>query len=515
MKWGSLPLLVFGFTLCAQAQGIELNPIGTYETGFFDEGGAEIVAYDHHSHRMFVVSGATKSIDIIDISNPNAPSLVSMIDVSTYGANANSVAVYHGVVAVAIEDWDKQAPGVVAFFNTDGIPYGAVIAGALPDMIKFTPNGKFVLVANEGEPNDDYSIDPEGSVSIIRMPRNPSQITQDDVCTADFSQFIELDPAIRIYGPGSSIAQDLEPEYITVSRNSKTAWVALQENNAIAVVDIKECRIESVFPLGYKDYSLIGQGIDASNKDSAINIRNWPVYGMYQPDSIASYHTYGYGELIVTANEGDSRDYDGFSEEERIKDITLDPTVFPNAEDLQDKTALGRLKISNVSGDLDGDGDFDELYSYGARSFSIWTGDGTLLFDSGDQFEQITAELIPNDFNSNNDENDSMDSRSDDKGPEPEALALAKIHDRTYAFIGLERVGGIMVYDITSPTQSEFVQYITTRNFSGDPVQGTAGDLAPEGMYFVSKSHSPIDKPLLLVANEVSGTTTIFEIIIN
>lgn len=158
-------------------------------------------------------------------------------------------------------------------------------------------------------------------------------------------------------------------------------------------------------------------------------------------------------------------------------------------------------------GDTDDDGDFDELYSYGARSFSIWTAQGDLVFDSGEQFAWIMAAEIPELFNANNDE-DGADSRSDDKGSEPEAVTLGEIHGRTIAFIGLERPGGIMIYDVSNPFSPTFCSYANNR------VDGEVGpDLGPEGLKFIPASKSPIHEPLLVVANEVSGTTTIFMVV--
>ena len=250
-------------------------------------------------------------------------------------------------------------------------------------------------------------------------------------------------------------------------------------------------------------------GLDASNRDDAINITHWPVRGLYQPDAIATFESRG-EMFLITANEGDARDYEYFSEEARVADLVLDPSVFDTA--LQADDQLGRLKTTTVSGDADGDGQHEAIFKYGARSFSIWTPDGQLVFDSGDDFERITAEQIPNDFNSTNDENDSFDARSDDKGPEPEGLAIGKIDGQIYAFIGLERVGGIMVYNVTDPYAPTFVQYINNRNFVGDPEAGTAGDLGPEGLLFINAIDSPTGTPLLVVGNEVSGTTTIFRI---
>ena len=471
--------------------------------------------YDHGTHRLFITNGNDAAIDVIDIKDPKSPTKLFAIDLTPYGKSPNSVAVKKGIVAVAVENSDKQQPGKVVFFDVDGNYLNDVMAGALPDMVTFTPNGKYCLVANEGEPDDDYVIDPEGTVTIVCLKKGAKKITPKDVKQVDFKKFNNqtLDPSIRIYGPGATVAQDLEPEYITTSEDGKWAWVTCQENNAMAKINIRKGKVVALYGLGFKDHMKKMNGLDASNKDDAINIRPWPVKGIFQPDAIAAYYSpFAHQTLIVTANEGDSRDYDGYSEEERVKDLVLDPTAFPNAADLQQDEKLGRLNTTTANGDIDGDGDFDEIYAYGARSFSIFTSKGELVYDSGDEFEQITAKFLPNDFNSTNDENGSFDNRSDDKGPEPEALTVGRVLWRTYAFIGLERVGGIMVYDITFPFKPHFVQYINTRDFSGDPEQGTAGDLAPEGIIYIPWYQSPNKHPLVVVANEVSGSTTIFQV---
>ncbi|RMF25831.1 MAG: PEP-CTERM sorting domain-containing protein, partial [Cyanobacteria bacterium J083] len=215
---------------------------------------------------------------------------------------------------------------------------------------------------------------------------------------------------------------------------------------------------------------------------------------------------------IVTANEGDSRDYEGFSEETRVKNLDLDPIIFPNASQLQAEQVLGRLKTTNTLGDLDNDGDVDRIYAFGGRSFSILDEDGKIVFDSGDEFAKIIAQQLPNDFNSDNDENNSFDQRSDDKGAEPEGITIGEIDGRIYAFIGLERIGGIMVYDVTNPLNPTFVIYVNNRDFTGEPELGTAGDLAPEGLLFISPTESPNHQPLLIVTNEVSGTTTLYSV---
>lgn len=491
---------------------IELTKLGTFTTGAFDEGASEIVSYDPGTQRLFVINAQAARVDVLDISDPTAPALHSSIDVTPYGEVANSVDVHDGVVAVAVQNAVKTDRGMAVFFDADGNFLSAVEVGALPDMITFTPGGKRVLVANEAEPNDEYTVDPEGSVTIIDISGGVANLTQSSVHTADFTQFNNrvLDPSIRIFGPNASVAQDLEPEYITISDDSEIAWVTLQENNAIGVLDIAAAKFTALVGLGFKDHNSPGNGLDGSDRDNAINIARWPLHGMYLPDGIASYRISDVTYLVI-ANEGDVREWDGFAEPARVGSLTLDPTAFPNAADLKQNAKLGRLNVTKTLGDTDGDGDFDELYSFGARSFSIWSADGNLVYDSGKEFEQIAATAFPATFNSSN-TNNTLDNRSDDKGPEPEGVVLGKIGSRTYAFIGLERIGGVMVYDITNPVRPRFVQYFNDRNFAGDPAAGTAGDLGPEGLIFIEGKDSPTGKPLLVVGNEISGTTSIYAI---
>ncbi len=536
---------------------IELNVLGSYqaEGEVFDKSAAEIVAHDPANQRLFLVNALASTIDVLDINDPSLPVKLGTIDATAEGAAANSVAVYGDLVAVAIEAENKQANGKVVFYNsTDLNKAGEVEVGALPDMVTFTRDGQKVLVANEGEPNDDYSVDPEGSVSIIDLSNGVASAT---VTTAGFTGFnadqADLEAAgLRVFGPGATLAEDLEPEYIAVSIDNTKAWVALQENNAVAELDIAAGEITAIVPLGFKDHSIIGNELDASNRDSGINIRNWPVKGMYMPDAITSYG-YNGKTYYITANEGDSRDYDGWTEEFRMADLTLDPASdLARIANLLEDDNLGRLNTTSTMGisngcdpsqlpadlgDLNGDTavdvddvkfyvenncEYDTLYSYGARSFSIWSADGQRVFDSGSEFERITASLIPDNFNGNNDEN-SFDNRSDDKGPEPEAVTVGEINGQTFAFIGLERVGGIMVYNVTNPQNAQFVQYLNNRDFSFDSDAdedgfeaesnaGRAGDLGPEGLAFIAAEDSPNGKPLLAVGNEVSGTTTFYGI---
>lgn len=928
------------------SNNISLSKIGT----FTSEDGAEIVAHDPTTQRLFVTTGDT--IEIIDIRDPTNPTKVGDIDITSIGGGANSVAVKNGIVAVAVEADTKQDNGTVAFYNTDGELQSSVTVGALPDMLTFTPDGTKVIVANEGEPNDEYTVDPEGSISIIDISGGVASLSDANVTSADFTAFNDrkqelINKGVKIFGEtadgtASTVAEDLEPEYIAVSPDGSKAFVTLQENNAVAVLDIATATVEDVLPLGVKDHSkgqpkltqyefpelpvlgttattnpedgtqttpgqdillgglsglfyegkadngnlkfvtvpdrgpngdptdvdgdganerpfalpdyqarvvkfelnettgqienldeilltredgttpitgrpnipgvdeepvdlfgnlldydefgadlegvvinpddgsfwmvdeyrpaiynfdstgklvnrfvpqetgvlagqaagtygsetlpveyssrrpnrgfeavsldtdngilyafiqtplanpdrdasdnsdvirilgidpatgepvseyvylledptardggrvdkigdavyvgdgkfqvierdsavgenakkfifeidlkgatnlladdapdlatgktleqytadeLVAQGInpvnktkvtnlpsigyqagdkpeglallddgrlavlndndfglldedipvdgtvpvnpnptpvvlgviefdggnqlDASNKDDAINIQNHPVFGLYQPDAIDSFTVDG-KTYYITANEGDARirpdgdiedsagnvlieEGDIFNEEERVGKVTLDPDVFPNAAELQENENLGRLKITNKLGDLDGDGDFDKLFSYGGRSFSVWDEVGNLVFDSGDQIAKITAEQTPELFNANDGDPGEKDERSDDKGAEPESVTVGTINGKPYGFIGLERAGGgVMVYDLSKPTTPEFIQYIRTE-----------GDIAPEGLKFISASESPNGNPVLAVANEESKTTTLYDI---
>jgi hypothetical protein len=497
-----------------------LDFLGTYRTGLFEQGAAEIVAYDPRTQRVFVVNAASTSVDVLDISNPALPTLVSTIDAGALGGDANSVAVKNGLVAVAIQAEVKTDPGVVAIYDSHSLALLATFpAGALPDMLAFSPDGKTILVANEGEPNADYSVDPEGSITRIDLSRGlaKAKVSQLNFTRWNTRREKYLARGVRLFGPGASVAQDLEPEYIAFSKDGRIAYVTLQENNALATIDVRAGVITEILPLGTKDHSLPANAFDASDRDGGINIASWPVNGLYLPDAIASFAAHG-KTFLVTANEGDARDYNGFAEEARVRDLQLDPVAFPNAASLRDVAAIGRLNVTRTLGDTDNDGDYDELYSFGARSFSIWNDHGEKVFDSGSELEDLTAALQTGDFNSDHAESDSADSRSDNKGPEPEGLAVGKHRGRTYVFVGLERQSGIVVYDVTEPTAPLFQHYLSNRDFTvptqlaDGSVNPLAGDLGPEGLTFIAAADSPTRKPLLVVGNEVSGTTTIYEL---
>ncbi len=926
--------LFFSHLVFLEAQ--TLNHLSSFQTNI--EGSAETVAYDKVNKRAYFTNSSDNSFTIVDISNPEMPTLFSTIDLSTYGDGPNSIALYNDVVALAVESNPKQDPGKVVFFDLIGTYTNSITTGALPDMLTFTPDGSKLIVANEGEPSDDYTNDPEGSITIIDLSGGVLAASTSQI---GFSQYNDkkaslINKGIRIFGNNgsASVAEDLEPEFITVLEDGSKAYVNCQENNALIILDLISNTIIDIVPLGVKDHSLgtpsvasyvlnetianwpelgtpvydggqpavnlggfsglyydevnsnasnlvfyavpdrgpngnsvsknkftpntlqnvrpfklpnyqgriakftlnkengsitldnqilltrkdgitpitgkgnipgvdeipvtfadavtefpnadlvdedgeeyhtllydeyggdfegvlidkdgffwmcdeyrpavykfetsgklveryvpygtsllgttpkpagtygaetlpavyskrranrgfeaiaydkenhviyafiqtplynpssitkdnsdvirilgidantgypvseyiyllernkdvgysksrvdkigdavykgdgkflvierdsedptvregkkyifeidinfatniIGQhrnrhekleqltadeilaegirvvqktkvtnlpsigyngsdkpegiallpnneiavlndndfgiagagvtdrsvlgiisfannyGYDASNSDGIINILPNPTLGLFMPDAIASYEVNGVN-YIVTANEGDARDYDGYSEEVRVKDLSLNEAYYPDASELQNDAVLGRLKTTNATGDYDNDGKIEQIYSYGARSFSIFDEYGNLVFDSADEFAQTIAVEEPGLFNEDDGE---FDNRSDDKGSEPEAIAIGVINGKTYAFIGLERQSSILMYDITNPRDVEFIAYYKDNRVTGD--------VSPEIIKFVPASESPNGKNILLVGYEVSGSLGIIEI---
>ncbi len=480
---------------------IELEKINTLSTGL-GEGSAEISSYDKNSQKLFVINSGFASFSIFDFSDPKLASVSTQVDLSSFGAGPNSIASFDGLIAVAVEADTVTDAGTVEFFDVDGLHQASINVGSLPDMITFNQDGTQLIVANEGEP--DGGINPLGSVSIIDLSNGVGTAS---VNTLDFTAFnagqprnAEL-PVNVLIAPGVEVANDLEPEYIAISDDNTQAFVTLQENNAVAVINLMTPAVEAIHSLGFKDHSIAGNELDPSDRDGpngegAININNWPVKGIYMPDAIAAIGLNG-TQYYLTANEGDARDEDA-----RIKDLILDPVVFPNAAELQTDAQLGRLDAqTNLCQGTNG---YEELYVYGARSFSIWDGaTGNQVFDSGSEVAMKIAELTPELFNANNSSAGDFDERSDNKGAEPEGVTTATINGKSYAFVGLERVGGIMVYDITTPALASFESY----------QPATDGDVAPEGLLFIAAADNASGHNLLLVSYEDTGTIGIFRLV--
>ncbi|MFL2912127.1 MAG: choice-of-anchor I family protein [Opitutales bacterium] len=692
--------------------------------------GAEISDYDPINKILYVVGGGNVLLTV-NLSNPAIPVLDNNISL---GATAQSVAVKNGYVAIALSNsTDKTQNGTVALYSVATKDKNASLvttftAGALPDSVAFSSDGNVIVVANEGEPNDAYTVDPEGSITVIRLNRkNPTASVVHQLGFSSFTASNLTAAGVRLSGPNKNVpTKDLEPEYVTIAPNGEKAFVSLQENNAIAIIDLLSDipKIESVVGAGIKDWSVGGLIVDTTDKDSGVNFGSASFKGLNMPDGMDAYtagdgRTYfiaanegdgreyeytnvngddvisytdenrskdfgltigggnrikmttwdkngdgsisaderfafggrsftiyddegtlvfdsgdlldtkanevgsypdgrsddkgsepegveianiggrsiafiamersstvavfdvtnpkdsvflemiklnaslvspeglkyisakdsGNGkdllvisaeykkgieiiefsppsamdvyssEFLITANEGDARDYGGYSEETRVGKLTLDyngtglhkfSPDYPDADqDLTaDKFNLSRLKTTTANGDIDGDGKYEEIYSYGARSFSIWSAkDGSLVYDSGVDLEKIVQQTYPDKFNIDDDD---VDKRSDDKGVEPEGLAVGEVDGRTFAFIGLERQSGIIIYDVTDPLQPHFVQYANNRDYSKSFDSKEAGDVGPEGLTFVSADNSPTGYPLLIVTNEVSGSTSVW-----
>ncbi|MCK6608327.1 MAG: T9SS type A sorting domain-containing protein, partial [Flavobacterium sp.] len=306
----------------------------------------------------------------------------------------------------------------------------------------------------------------------------------------------------------STLSQDFEPEYITISADSQKAWVTLQENNAIAEVNLTNNTISDIWALGTKDISLPGNGFDVSDNNGQVLIANWPIQAYYIPDAVASYNVGG-TTFLVTANEGDEKEYGAFTERVAVSSgaYSLDAAIFPNATVLKQNHNLGRFRATNLNGNTDADAQFETIHCVGTRSFSIFnTTTKQIVFDSGDDFERYTATNLPTLFNSDHEDN-TPKGRSRAKGPEPEGVTIAQIATETFAFVSLERVGGVMVYNITNPNNPVFVDYRNSRSTSA-----YSGDHGPEGITYIAPANSATGKGYILVANEISGTITIYEV---
>jgi 2',3'-cyclic-nucleotide 2'-phosphodiesterase / 3'-nucleotidase / 5'-nucleotidase len=539
------------------AGGLRAHVVGRRDGGFFGDSAASTPPAYHAARRwLYVIALPRLSIEVLDIADPAHPRLVNRIgyvqflrgmlfdpsrradvqrleglDETTRGielprliGEIKGVAFADGVLAVAFRALPKPFTdrGRVLFLDE----YGDAIAdpvsvGVGPDAMAFTPDGRKFVVANtaKGEEGDD----PKGSISVITVDRGAGGRVTTDVRQVGFERFNDQvarlrSEGVRIFTPGSTVAQDLEPESVAITPDGSTAYVSFVRNNAFATVDLTRETVTAIHGLGTRDLNVAGQGIDASDQDGAIAIRPWPVRAYFQPDGIGVFPADG-ALYVVTANEGDPREF----EDARVSELVLDPTAFPDFADLQQPANLGRLRITRIEGDVDGDGDYDRLYTLGTRSFAIWSGDGRLVFDSGDDFERKTAEAVPAFFNTTDDRN-SFDNRSSDRGPEPEPLAVGSVGGRWYVFVGFERISGIIAYDITEPTAPRFAFYLNNRNFAVEPIavcQGegpktpecaAVGDIEPEGLLFIPAEQSPNGKALLVVTHEQTDSVTLIQL---
>lgn len=489
---------------------LQLELAGRHNSGAMnaDGGSLEIVTYNPANGYAYAVSGVKGKLIAVDLNGSldgdKAVTLTgteydvkALVDGFAYG-DMTSVAVSpdRSRLAVAIQAENYADNGVVALFacSTDGSLelLSAVAVGVQLDMLTFADNGT-ILTADEGEPRDGSdAADPKGSVTIITIDGAGSMNANSVYFDKFDAKREELISAGVLVQKNRQPSVDFEPEYIAVAGN--TAYVSLQEANAIAVLDIASGEFTNVYPLGFQNY---GETKVDLEKNGTIELKTYEnVYGIKMPDGISA-AVIGGKTYLLTANEGDSRaDWPGLDNEYENKtsptgNVTLDSKVVWFNADMWDGL------------------DSDKAYVFGGRSFSIYeaAADGLkLVFDSGSEFEEVTAEKLPDYFNASNDKT-SLDNRSGKKGPEPESVVTGTVGKKTYAFIAIERIGGVMVYDITDPANAGFVNYINSREFD-DAIRG---DVSPEGLCFVPASDSKSGNALLLTACEVSGTLAVYE----
>jgi len=500
---------------------VQLSVVGTWRSGLISSSTPAGPVYDFRTERVFVGSDDRNAIDVIDVSSPSDPNKIFQINL---GGDPGRIAISpESILAVS-------RSSSVRLFNADGDELVTPISVSSAGGLQFTPDGQKLVVAGRSGGESEVTVldisSPDWSACRQGVAgctiNTTSNVTSFDVFNNQRQTLLDAD--VRLPHPNQTVAQDIKIADLTLSVNSDKAWLTLADNNAVAEIDLLTPQISNIFGLGAKDNSLAnsgypdtanslpaslpgirGNGLDPSDVDGAINIQTWPIKSFYNPDDIGSYVSGGQ-TYIVTSNEGDAED----DTKDRLNTLTLDPNNPAFA--FQSDANLGRLLVSTVEGDTDGDGDFDETFGYGGRSFAIWTTDGTQVFDSGDDFEQITAAALPNFFNASSGSN-SFDNRSDDRGPEPEAFDIGTIAGRTYAFVGFERISGIMVYDITDPFSPSFQQYINNRNFAESPDSLLSEDVEPEGVFFISADDSPIPGiPMIAVSHEKSDSTTLYRI---
>jgi hypothetical protein len=524
----------------------EANPQATLIARYahnVGEGVSEIVAMHADSHSAFITvdtantPSAFQRISLRNLSstalaNPTTASNLESGATTSVAAHVNdsgftaggvqTLAISGNLLAIAVKATPKTANGVVAFYRLDAQGNATYLkkveVGSLPDGMAFSPDGSKLVVANEGEIDGDEdfvlagdkSNDPLGTISIITIA---SGTPADTAQTLDFTAFddggaraSERPAEVRIGIADNDFSRDAEPEYVSISEDGSKAYVTLQENNAVAVVDLSSSRIERIIAMGFKDHGLAANALAPSDRVSAtapFALKSYSnLYGIYMPDAIASF-SIGGTPYFITANEGDDRDdFLATGETGRVSSLNLDPTAFPNAAALQANTELGRLTVIRTMG-LNGNNQYDKLYTLGGRSFSIYNAStGQQVYDSGSDLEQRAYATLPSSLLSNA----QVLGRLDNKGPEPESVVVGQIGTKTYAFVALERTSAILMYDISNPAAPVFVQWLQNTSTLAD------GDVSPEGLTFVSAAQSPTGKPLLLAGYEVSGSLAVWEI---
>ena len=527
---GQLPALANGAT-------VKITEISSITSGD-GEGSAEIGTFHAASKRIFATNGVKNTIDIFDISDVANPKKVGSVSLSPYGNDVTSVAAGRDVVVAVVNVADKfSATGVptttngkIVVFDTNGkVLSSPDVLGVLPDSVSFAPDGTTALVAIEGQPvcakddpataakeDTDYSkaSDPVGGVTVVDLSNPAAPVLR----FAGFDQFtvaamkakgIAVSPVVN------TVSKDFEPEFVSAVDNTY-AFVTIQEANAIGKLNIRTATFENVTRAFESKLESVAR--DTSDRDAGAGPRNYKrVVGASQPDAIAAFKS-GAGQYYVTANEGDAREYTCLNDDLRASALKVDPRRFPDWKAWSANAALGRAKVNPTNGDLDGDGDIDNIHLRGTNSMTIYRS-GSVFWDSGELLDQIQTQAFGvaniNGSHSLSSDKSTMNyvgqDRSDDKGSEPEGVAVGMVGDRRIAVLGLERMTALVVFDITEPRKPIFQEWIQMLPTKATPAKDVK-HWSPEGIVFVPAENSPSGKALIITSYELSGSLSIHQI---
>lgn len=527
---GQLPALANGAT-------VKITEISAIASGD-GEGSAEIGTFHAASKRIFATNGVKNSIDIFDISDVANPKKVGSVSLSPYGNDVTSVAAGRDVVVAVVNVSDKfSATGIptttngkIVVFDTNGkVLSSPDVLGVLPDSVSFAPDGTTALVAIEGQPvcakddpataakeDTDYSkaSDPVGGVTVVDLTNPAAPVLR----FAGFDKFtVKAMKAkgIAVSSVVNDVSKDFEPEFVSAVDNNY-AFVTIQEANAIGKLNIRTATFENVTRAFESKLESVAR--DTSDRDAGAGPRNYKrVVGASQPDAIAAF-TAGAGQYYVTANEGDAREYTCLNDDLRASGLKVDPRRFPDWKAWSANAALGRAKVNPTIGDLDGDGDIDNIHLRGTNSMTIYRN-GSVIWDSGELLDQIQTQAFGvaniNGSHSLSSDKSTMNyvgqDRSDDKGAEPEGVAVGMVGDRRIAILGLERMTALAIFDITVPKKPVFQEWIQMLPAKATPAKDVK-HWSPEGIVFVPADKSPSGKALIITSYELSGSLSIHQI---
>ncbi|XP_071091434.1 mesenchyme-specific cell surface glycoprotein-like [Haliotis cracherodii] len=514
----------------------------TYQNGAkysLSEVAVEQLAYDSDNKILYTVGDTV--VHAIDVSNPSHMIIVAYLEYP--GMEFTDVEFCGGHIFTAMDNRTDRTNGKMIVFSgynpvTKRIrEVLQVPVGAVPDMVKPTKDCSKIIVAVEGEAYEyppNQITDPPGLVVIVNFPSGVG--SNMFVSTLNFERFNDRVPALEASGVrhvyrenNNPFSNDVEPEYIAINADDTTAYIMLQENNAVATVDLLTQTISEVYGLGYKNWSYLP--LDPSDRDGGAHMSAYTIYGMYQPDSFVHFQFKG-GNYLVMANEGDAKVYDygsyQWSEEERgsrIPPQDLYHIDFTTQGQLSDNSKLGRLKYGVSPSEKDSRGFLKALFTYGGRGWSIRRAeDMSLIYDSGNDIAIRTLQQQYDLFNCEvDDEHDqpynSFDMRSDNKGVETEDVTVGEVDGYTLFFVANERPGTIFTYSVKDDLSHPKFQHIYTgipetrgRTWKQMYDDWDLTEIDCEDNMFVSASKSPTGRPILFVGGSVSGTVSILDV---